>query len=478
MMSLVHELLVAPMLKVMAGHLDAFQNQTDLIPLVQELVATLSAPDESAVREMVLGTRLLSPRFAQAAATQTTLLFPSAVQTIVLNFCNPVDAAKLKRVWHGSSTSYMRMQWEHLTEAERQARVETHVGTLMKLLPMMGQKLQDRQPELCAGGANSRLDQTATARVKNAKMTTDLLEGDFGIMSHLLASCPSMSSETTSTYVKAKRNKMIDWLFGLPMQERHAYVRLARLVATSRGSRASKRRARRKQLVAQRIAKAKEQSAEAAVVAEKKTAQLDTALAAVWRTEQDMNTALHKRGGQPLADSSQRSALSPQFTFMSVLGVWEKPPGFNVNGKKATPLPELVHHMKACIAKLATEVKSLEARASESKAQLEAKKNNSEAESGSDGDEETEDEDEDDSEEEEDDGVEQPYQMPCCGGIWRQGVFSVECERCFEWFHADELGACPGVCTTYQVDRGQVKSKEFHFVCSGCLPRADTSLKK
>ena len=117
MMSLVHELLVAPMLKVMAGHLDAFQKQTDLIPLVQELVATLSAPDESAVREMVLGTRLLSPRFAQAAATQTTLLFPSAVQTIVLNFCNPVDAAKLRRVWHGSSTSYMRMQWEDLTEA-------------------------------------------------------------------------------------------------------------------------------------------------------------------------------------------------------------------------------------------------------------------------------------------------------------------------------------------------------------------------
>ena len=276
-MSLVHDLLVSPMLSLMAGHMDGIKSQLDLVHVVEALLAAF-ASTESAVREMVQGKRLLTPLFARQAGHGSWMWVPASAQCIVSDYLGPTDQAKLRRLWHGTTTFWMRRQWLQLSTTEQKQKEDALVAMLLAVFPRMAAKLRDRQPELCPGGEIANLDAKTQERFSIVPITTDPLEGDFGIGTFFITTCASMTMATTSTYVKALRNKMFHWLFSLPEDVRHRYIKLARLLARKREE---DLKARQAQLQAARIARAKAQSEGAKATKIKKSAQFDKALATV-----------------------------------------------------------------------------------------------------------------------------------------------------------------------------------------------------
>ena len=373
---------------------------------------------------------------------------------------------------------------------------DAHICFLQKLLPLMAEKLRERQPLLVPGGEYDTLLAEEEKQCEAAPTTSNSQESDFSITDRKMLSCPSMTVDTVSTHVKLEQNDTFPWLWELPRTDRFRYVMLAKALARVRTKEKKQLRA---SFVQSRTDKAKADEAAHATRAKAavKTADAETH---VWVTEQDMKTALHKGNGEARVETTQKRLLTAQLSAFVLVGVYKKD-----KAASKCSLEELVTRVKLCMAARAKAAGAAVATTTSSSASTSSAMSSASAVSSASatssasstssasatssassssagphdpvpaapGAEEVADpsvavtEDADDGDSESDD--EEKYQMPCCGQWYLPETVTkigtlVECVRCLEWYHIRPLGECPGEGITKKL----AQTRTYIHVCRIC----------
>ena len=219
--ALVYCVFIRFMLLVMSGHLGGITNNLGLRPVISALLTSMTNPSPAFLRLVVRDQQPLITLFC----VPETFALPRTVLVLVVEYVSdPLDVKLLDLFEVDHAAGFLA----HFVPSD------AHICFLQKLLPLMAEKLRERQPLLVPGGEYATLSAEEEKQCEAAPTTSNSQESDFSITDRKMLSCPSMTVDTVSTHVKLEQNDTFPWLWELPRTDRFRYVMLAKALARVR----------------------------------------------------------------------------------------------------------------------------------------------------------------------------------------------------------------------------------------------------
>jgi hypothetical protein len=321
---------------------------------------------------------------------------------------------------------------------------------------MMARKLEERQPNLVAGGAYANPTAALKTASRATSTTADRMESSFGTTDRHVKNSPSMLMTTVSTHVQLEHNDTFAWAWGLSSEKRAEYMHTTKALAKIRFK---EQKVRAAGLRAVRSAKAQaEFDAAQASIERKEDGACDANLLA-WLNETQLKAAYLTTTGKQRSQDQVRRLFVQQVTHFKKLGLFPtQQKGWSASKESVPALDALI---RSCIQQrqLAVAASSSAASSAASGSASSASSSSAAASSAP-----AAHVDDDDDEDEDDDDGNEPYVMRCCNTLWTEGTVLVACSKCMDWLHLGKLGTCSGEGIT----RKKAQTRGYEHVCHLC----------